>query len=80
MISRETSAIQEGTEPEQEQARLVEAEAPKHPTGLIPRVCCEIPMGAGVEQVHEVRVVGLSGIMDDLANQQMKIQLAPEGT
>jgi hypothetical protein len=71
--SRKTSTAQEGAEPKQQKARLVQAEEPKHSSGIIPRVCFEILTGAGIQKIHKARVVSLSEIVENLANQQMQI-------
>jgi len=65
--------MEEGAESEQQEARLVEAEPPEHLTGLIPRLGFEILTGAGIEKIHEARVVSLSETVEGPANQPMQI-------
>ena len=57
----------------------MEAEAPKNSAGLIARVRFEILVGAGIQEINQARVMSLSEMVQDFANQQMHIQLAPQG-
>jgi hypothetical protein len=72
-LAGKASPAQEGAEREQQKAGLVEADSPKHPGGLIPRVYFEFPKGARIQEIDEVRVVGLSETVDGLANHQVKV-------
>ena len=66
--------------PSEHQAGLVQANAKEQATRFIARLDFQGLAGAGVQQIHQVRVVRLGETVNQLADQQVGIQLAAQRT
>ena len=56
----------------------MKAEAPKHSAGLVTGVGFKIMAGAGIQQIYQMGIVRLGETVNQLADQQMGIQLTPQ--
>ena len=58
---------------------MVQAKAQQEATGLVAGVGFQVLAGAGIQQVHQVGVVRLGETVNQLADQQVGIQLQAQG-
>ena len=68
-----SAAGHQGAQAQQEHAGLVQAKAQQEATGLVAGVGFQVLAGAGIQQVHQVRVVRLGETVNQLADQQVGI-------
>ena len=79
VLAEECPAGQEGAQAQQQKAGLVKADAQEQAAGFIPGVGFKILAGAGIQQIHQMRVVRLGETVNQLADQQVGIQFEPQG-
>ena len=73
------SAGHQGAQAQQQHAGLVQAKTEQEAARFVARVGFQVLAGAGIQQVHQVRVVRLGETVNQLADQQVGVQFEAQG-